>query len=203
MIPAPEWLNRPDANKLKERPDGPPMLPRHMPRDHLHDRNRELTVFDPADRGRTTYVRATRRRLPSPDSEQQMRNQNYARQRDLALQEQRAAEEANELLELRSMGIKAMFDARKHGQMYGAQAVVVPPDNPRAESLNKKLGVDKVQLVSSPLQIDTTAQAGHNTQAAAASAPAPAPAPAFAAPAGPKTTLRGNTWPTTEAYFRK
>ena len=46
-----------------------------------------------------------------------MRNQNYARQRDLELQEQRAAEEANELMELRSMGIKAMYDARRTGQM--------------------------------------------------------------------------------------
>ena len=200
MVPAHEWLNRPDTNKLKERADGPPVLPRHMPRDHLHDRNRELTVFDPADMGRTQYVRATRRRLPSPESEQQMRNQNYARQRDLELQEQRAAEEANELMELRSMGIKAMYDARRAGQMYGSQAVVVPPENRRMAELNKKLGVDKVKLVTSPLQIDTTPQTGHNTQGAAPGQLVAAPQnPVYA----PKTTLRGNCWPTTEQYYER
>lgn len=209
MLAADEWLSRPEANKLKEVADGPPQLPRYAPRDHLHDRNREMARFDPANAGMQTYVRATRRRLPSPESEQKQREALYARQRDLALQQQREAEEANELMELRSMGIRTMFDARKTGQMYGNQAVVVPPDNPRVTALNKKLGVDKVVLVSMPLQIDTTPPAGHNTEAipeaptVSAPAPAPAPAMAYMRPRPPQTTLRGNTWPTTEEYFVK
>jgi len=200
MLPAQLWLNRDDANKLQHRADGPPVLPRHQARDHLHDRNREQSLFDPASPGVTTYVRATRRRLPSPDSEQQQRNALAARQRDQHLREQREAEEANELLELRSMGIKAMMNERQKGEMFGNTVVRVPPENPRVTQLTKNLGVDKVQLVSSPLQIDTTAPAGHNTMAAPA--PAPAPAPAFGM-RGQQTTLRGNTWPTQDGYFSK
>mmetsp|Transcript_8174 Transcript_8174/g.21374 ORF Transcript_8174/g.21374 Transcript_8174/m.21374 type:complete len:237 (-) Transcript_8174:472-1182(-) len=211
LVPAHDWMKRSDANQLKPTKAGPPALPRHAARDHLHDRNRERALYDPASPGVETYVRATRRRLPTEAAEQEARNAHFARQRNLALQQEREAAEANELLELRSMGIRTGFNARKTGQMFGSQAVVVPEANPRTQQLERKLGVDKVQLVTSPLQIDTTPPAGHNTapipqgshRQTSYRAGAPAPAPAMAVPAGLKTTLRGNNWPTTEDYFRK
>ena len=52
-------------------------------------------------------------------------------------------QKANELLELRSMGIRTMFKERQNGVMYGNQSVKVPPPNQRAVGLEKKLGVDK------------------------------------------------------------
>ena len=64
MIPAREWLSRKDKNPLKIHPRAiyPPSLPRYASRDHLHDRNRELCVFDPANPGLEAYVHVTRRR---------------------------------------------------------------------------------------------------------------------------------------------
>ena len=84
--------------------------------------------------------------------------------------------------------------------------ITVPPSGAMQQAntwigeLNKKLGVDKVKLVTSPLQVDTTPQSGHNTQGAAPGQMVAAPPnPVYA----PKTTLRGNCWPTTEEYYRK
>lgn len=58
----------------------------------------------------------------------------------------------------------------------------------------------QVQLVTSPLQIDTTPQAGHTTTAMEALAPAPAPA-AAAATGAADTTMRGGVWPVSSDYF--
>ena len=49
-----------------------PALPRFSTRDHLHDRHRELCVFDPGNPGLQTFVRVTRRRHPDPRVEAQM-----------------------------------------------------------------------------------------------------------------------------------
>jgi hypothetical protein len=54
----------------------------------------------------------------------------------------------------------------------------------------------QVQLVSSPLQIDTTAQAGHNTAAAV-------PRPTGSKPAAENPTMRGHNWPVTHQYFER
>eukprot|EP00325_Prymnesiales_sp_UTEX-LB-985_P027774 CAMPEP_0174722406 /NCGR_PEP_ID=MMETSP1094-20130205/38375_1 /TAXON_ID=156173 /ORGANISM="Chrysochromulina brevifilum, Strain UTEX LB 985" /LENGTH=212 /DNA_ID=CAMNT_0015923257 /DNA_START=17 /DNA_END=655 /DNA_ORIENTATION=- len=167
LWPARDWVTRPDANQLvpDEKNLQPPTLPRHAARDHLHDRNREQTLFDPANPGLTTYVRVTRRRMPTEFEEQQARERNRAAVQQHMDREAAEAAEANELLELRSMGIRSVITERNKAGPYGRQAVKVPPANMRADTLEKKLGVDKVNLVSSPLQIDTTAQAGHNTAA--------------------------------------
>uniref|UniRef100_A0A7S2IKF1 Uncharacterized protein n=1 Tax=Haptolina brevifila TaxID=156173 RepID=A0A7S2IKF1_9EUKA len=72
----------------------------------------------------------------------------------------------------------------------------------RMHELSAKLGVDKVTLVSSPLQIDTTAQAGHNT---APTAPPPVPVPTGGAAGSSQrsATMRGQTWPATSDYFQR
>ena len=52
LIPASEWLAQKDANTLLMDQEGvyPPRLPRHKERDHMHDRNRETSIFDPSNR---------------------------------------------------------------------------------------------------------------------------------------------------------
>ena len=75
--------------------------------------------------------------------------------------------------------------------------------------LNSKLGVDKVKLVTSPLHIDDTPQAGHNTHgaatpanaAASAQSSAPAPANSWQAARAKAVPVRGGTWPVDERYF--
>lgn len=69
---------------------------------------------------------------------------------------------ANELLELRSKNINHIMNERtKHGPQ---GAIQLPPDDPRVNQLHSQLGVDKVVLVSSPLNIDTTPQAAGDPQ---------------------------------------
>jgi len=65
----------------------------------------------------------------------------------------------------------------------------------RMNQLSSKLGVDKVQLVSSPIQIDTTAPAGHNT---APVAPSPTGAGGVST-----STMRGGAWPATDNYWAR
>jgi hypothetical protein len=72
---------------------------------------------------------------------------------------------ANELLELRSKNINHILNQRVGAGMFEATtAIQMPKENPRVDMLHKSLGVDQVVLVSSPMYIDTTPQAGHNTQ---------------------------------------
>ena len=69
------------------------------------------------------------------------------------------AEEANEILELRSMGIRARLEDI-HKQNSRGTAKALPNDGrreARLQALEHKLGVDKVQLDSMGMQIDTTA----------------------------------------------
>ena len=118
MVNAEEWLARSDANALKPRQDGPPHLPRRSARDHLSERNREHALYDPANPSVRTRVRVTqrtsfddcslagRRRMIAHE-----RDDTEARQRALRAEadaEVVAAAEANELLELRSMGIRSV-----------------------------------------------------------------------------------------------
>jgi len=117
VIPAREWLSRQDKNALKpdDRGQYPPSLPRYSTRDHLHDRNRELSMFDPANPGQMTYVRVTRRRHPDASTEAALHHM----RKDLVLQQQvieeMQSESANELLQLRSQGIRTLLAARSRG----------------------------------------------------------------------------------------
>lgn len=184
-------------NPLVVSQDSPPKLPMYMSRDHLHDRNREFVGdFDPARPALQTYVRVTRRRAP-PEIEAQLARERLERAAiDERMQEMEVAER-NELLELRSMGVRTAIEASQEanwriqtGQWRPGQRQSEDPRSNRADQLHKKLGVDKVQLVTSPLQIDTTPQAEE-----------PAPTPAAATTGAPDTTMRGGVWPVRSDYF--
>ena len=146
FIPAVDWMAREDANLLSrdEKLKGPPVLPRGMSRDHLHDRNRDRTLFDPANPGLETYIRVTRRKHPTVAEEvaaqKAAQDQHSMQQHRLACE----AADANELLELRSLGIRTVMRERAKAGPYGHAAVKVPPADPRADVLEKRLmGTDK------------------------------------------------------------
>ena len=162
MVPADDWLNRSDANQLKvdAKARMAPSLPRHATRDHLHDRNRHRTVIDPASPGTQQYVRVTRRRYPNADLEEAALRQTEARILEAKRREALAADEANELMELRSMGIKASMAANANPWSAVGRGRV-PPNNPRADSLEKSV-FGTVDTVAERLTKKTTAgyQAG-------------------------------------------
>ena len=113
MVPAGEWLAQAKKNGIVFDPDQiyPPRLPRHSERDHLHDNTREHAVFDPANPGLTTYVRVTRRVHSDhavEDALQQARKD--ATKRDLEWEAKDQAEK-NEILELRSLGLRSAMKA--------------------------------------------------------------------------------------------
>ena len=186
MVPARDWVRRPDANNLYVDPKAryAPTLPRYAPRDHLHDRNRVNCVVDPACPGVEQYVRVTRRRLPNAELEEAAIRQAEARFLAHQKREELAADEANELLELRSMGIRATMAAREMVGMRGK--AVVPKTSQRAIELEKKL------MGTS----DTAAERLMNkTFAGSAPAAAPkSPAPAMTMQQAKAMTLRGG-WP--------
>ena len=64
------------------------------------------------------------------------------------------AAKANELLNMRSKNISHIMAQRTAVGPMGS--ITLPEDNPRANMLHKELGIDKVVLVKSPFQIDTT-----------------------------------------------
>ena len=66
---------------------------------------------------------------------------------------------ANDLLEMRSKNINHILQERDRVGHWGTIAVD-PRPNPQAEAYHKALGVDKVVLVKSPFQIDTTPGGG-------------------------------------------
>jgi hypothetical protein len=130
VVPAVEWLSRADANPLVHRKDAPPMLPRHSARDHLSDVRKQHALFDPARPQIQTVVRVTRRQTADGCSAEERRSalvkdQQAAKMRDVLKQQQaeknaREASEANELLELYSMGIR--------GVLSGTEAYSQPGD---------------------------------------------------------------------------
>lgn len=138
MMTATEWLmQKDDKNNLRAAPRGagPPVLPRSTRRDHLSDRNREVTLYDPANPGVQPQVRVTARNGVDDCSAQgrrraymEERQANEERARQLAmerrLEEERAAE-ANELLELRSMGIRAIIAKNEEHQPGNARSPIV------------------------------------------------------------------------------
>jgi len=141
MISAAEWLKRADANPLVlEGSDryhrGPPKLPRHSTRDHMSDRNRDQVLFDPARPEIHTTLYVTRRQTMDGNSWRQRtdalaKDQQHEKMRRVLMMQQaeRAASdaaEANELLELRSMGIRGEM-ARAAGQAPPAKRSPAPP----------------------------------------------------------------------------
>ena len=85
----------------------------HCPREPLlcthscADRNRETALYDPAQPGYNTYVRVTRRiNMDRAEEERLQKARMSAREASLAL-EAIDQKEKNEILELRSMGIRA------------------------------------------------------------------------------------------------
>lgn len=233
LVRAKDWLaahgdsRGPEVNPLVHdaKMDKPPALPMYLSRDHLHDRNRQNALYDPANPGLETYVRVTRRRAP-PETEAFLAQECAERVKRWQAEEAQATSEAFELLELRSLGVRAAIEAGKLANQRVASgewadkgpAPSAPTANDeRAAALHKKLGIDHVQLVTSPLFIDDTPQAGHNTayqwmpnEGEGSFAPPDgldplsdqgAPAPAPTGPAAPK--MRGGAWPVSDSYFVK
>jgi hypothetical protein len=130
VMPAVEWLSRADANPLVQRKDAPPMLPRHSARDHLSDVYKHSVLFDPAQPQIQTVVRVTRRQTADGCSAEELRSalvkdQQAAKMREVLKRQQAEkkaveASEANELLELYSMGIR--------GVLSGTEAYSQPGD---------------------------------------------------------------------------
>jgi hypothetical protein len=118
MVPVEEWLAQKTKNELMLDPDriSPPRLPRYKERDHLHDNTRENAVFDPANPGLTQYVRVTRRiNVNHAEEERLMKRREELRKADLDA-EARDQKEKNEILELRSLGLRTAM------AKYGPQA---------------------------------------------------------------------------------
>jgi hypothetical protein len=139
LIPSREWLsgrepgNRgPDVNPLVPSSSKyyPPVLPRHMRRDHLHDRNREHALFDSANPGLASYVRVTRRRRNDPVAETALaRSRQETREAELA-KERDEVRTANELLELRSQGLRKAMAQKSRLNAAVAAGMWRPPSAP-------------------------------------------------------------------------
>jgi len=144
IYPASEWMHRADANPLVQQSAAPPKLPRHSARDHLSDRNRTHSLYDPAQPQVTTVVRVTRRQtMDGCDAESRrnamIKDQQATTMRDIMRQQQAqqiAAEaaEANELLELYSMGIRGVLNGTDATSQPGDKAKANHPMVTRSQS---------------------------------------------------------------------
>jgi len=123
LIPVTEWLNDKTANQLIRRPGDAEILPNMLQlprtkyRDHMHDRNREHSAIDTANPGITTYVRVSRR-VSQEKGESTVEEEKLLRRRkelrDEALQQELKLQiEKNEILELRSLGIRTAMQKYK------------------------------------------------------------------------------------------
>jgi len=123
LIPVTEWLNDKTANQLIRRPGDAEILPNMLQlprtkyRDHMHDRNREHSAIDTANPGITTYVRVSRR-VSQEKGESTVEEDKLLRRRkelrDEALQQELKLQiEKNEILELRSLGIRTAMQKYK------------------------------------------------------------------------------------------
>ena len=215
MVKAKDWLaghetRGPEVNPLTplpDKPEFPPALPMYMSRDHLHDRNRQNALYDPAQPGLETYVRVTRRRAP-PEAEAYLQEEARKRAAKWQREEARQTSEAFELLELRSLGVRAALEAGKTANQRVKAGEWTPSRQPsppkahekRAEQLHKKLGIDKVKLVTSPLHIDDTPGGYWSADGSPDPNLPPPPPRATAAPKG-KLSMRGGAWPSDSGYF--
>ena len=114
LVPAEEWLAMKNKNALEFDPDKimPPFLPRHNERDHLKDNLRVNSKFDAANPGVTQYVRVTRRINTDRAAEDYLQQQRRAARLASLEAEKRDQQEKMEILELRSMGIRAILKKR-------------------------------------------------------------------------------------------
>ena len=145
FVPAAQWFdqqaNSSAYNHFKRDNKGhyPPSLPRGMSRDHITEMHRKFIAVDNGMHGKDKYVQVTRRRMASPEQEAAARR---CATEQLRLHEQRMARdaaEARELMELRSLGIRAIVRGRASAAQFGPGSIVVPPANARAEELHKRL----------------------------------------------------------------
>ena len=193
LIPAREWLSRKDKNNLSHNNRGqfPPSLPRYASRDHLHDRNRELCVFDPANPGLQAYVHVTRRRNPNPEVEAKIHRDRAER---IAVQfeiEKAEAVAANELLELRSQSIRKLL-ANRSKDWRSPQPVprdTRPATVPGSDAYN----ANRAQTLEQKLKEfrDSYSYVGYSAQ--------PPGASTAASPYASKVRLRGG-WPVQESF---
>lgn len=196
LIPAREWLSRQDANMLRpdERKVFPPALPRYGSRDHLHDRNRELCVFDPASPGLVSYVRVTRRRNPDPRAEANLIAQRKDRLLQQAVVEDIEKDRANELLELRSQNLRKLIQARSRGWDRGADVAARAPPDAEQVKRDNRIGEIETQMRRIRAMYEYKGYSRAN-----APPPATAPAPASARPKRP--ALRGG-WPVDQEPYK-
>ena len=193
MIPAREWLSRKDKNQLRINPRGvmPPSLPRYMSRDHLHDRNRELCVFDPANPGLQTYVHVTRRRQPDPYLEQKIHDDRMERFKIQHELEKAESVAANELMELRSQNIRALLAHRSRGW---SGPGIPKDDRPATVPGSQAYKQQRAERLEQQLKDfrSTYRYTGYSN---------PVLAPAAASAPARKTPLRGG-WPVQETGMR-
>lgn len=123
LVPTKEWLSDKTGNQLIRRPEGAEILPgmlqlpRTKYRDHMHDRNREHSAIDTANPGITTYVRVSRRLSQEPGESYVEEDKLLARRKQMKdeahLAELKLQIEKNEILELRSLGIRTAMQKYK------------------------------------------------------------------------------------------
>jgi len=109
LVPAVEWLAQPKKNEIVFDPEGviPPRLPRHKERDHLKDNLRDNSKQDPANPAVTQYVRVTRRNNLDRYQEDKLFEERKKIREQQLVQEAKIQAEKNELLELRSLGLRS------------------------------------------------------------------------------------------------
>ena len=93
-----------------------------------------------------------------------IRSQPYQRPRPDPAAEAEAAM-ANELLNRRSRAISHIIAQKTAVGDYSNARIEAPPADTRAEELHKELGIDKVQIVKMPFEIDTTPGGFYKNQA--------------------------------------
>ena len=70
--------------------------------------------------------------------------------------EQAEAAKYNDLLNRRSQAISHIITQKTAVGDYSNARITLPPADPRKEQLHTELGIDKVQIVKMPFEIDTT-----------------------------------------------
>jgi len=171
MIPGAEWLagrSKAQGNLAEVNPliadyhkQYPPALPRGLQRDHLHDRNREHSLFDPATPALPVYVRVSRRRADTA-GELEVAKARQARRTEEMMQQRQEAAKGDELMRMRSRAIHEAMERRK---LVTANNHLpphlrpphpsVPPSNPRAEQLERELMVHENKSKTSSIFVDS------------------------------------------------
>lgn len=117
------WLNDPNKNSLTRISPEADILPNQLKleytkeRDHLHDNQRANNTVDPAQPGHTQYIYVTRRiDNQDPANERRLMEERRRQQQVELEREAEKAREMNEILELKSLGIRTAMAAFKELQ---------------------------------------------------------------------------------------